>query len=59
MPARFFIDRDAGRPETDLASQQSIDNMRHEIAMLCVLIEERVRLISSRVVKSQLREGVT
>jgi hypothetical protein len=37
--ARFFIDRDAGRPEADLA----MDNMRHELATLCVLIEERVR----------------
>ena len=40
--ASFFIHRDAGRPETDLASQDSIDTMRREIGALRTLIEERL-----------------
>jgi len=40
--ASFFIDRDAGRPETDLASRQSIDNLCDEIGARRTLIEARL-----------------
>jgi voltage-gated potassium channel len=41
--ATFFIDRDAARPDTEVAGQRSIDRVADEVAALRALIQERLR----------------
>jgi voltage-gated potassium channel len=41
MLSSFFIDRDAGRSDTEVASQRSIDALSERIAALTVLVQEQ------------------